>query len=94
MTAEEIIEEMLYVTNDADEDEDDSVHDSIFNVKMAMIEFAKLKCKEMQEAIFNNINANFIYVVDDGVYLKEGIDYEVSVNRAIITEAYDINNIK
>lgn len=86
MTAEEFLEKQQCIRN---------VEDFYNDVQpIDLIEFAKLKCKEMQEAILNNVEANFTCVGENCSSLKEGIDYEVSVNRASVIEAYDINNIK
>lgn len=53
------------------------------NIENLMIEFAKLKCKEMQEAILNNAN---LYLNPD--------NNEWEVENDSIRNAYDINSIK
>lgn len=83
ITAEEFVKEYLYITKDAEEGEEESVHDSISNVVDLIISFAKGKCEEMQKAILNNAN---LYLNPD--------NNEWEIENDSIRNAYDINNIK
>lgn len=53
-------------------------------IREAMIEFAKIKCREMQESILEKAFVSPI----------EGAYYEQEVNKESILNAYDIEGIK
>lgn len=54
ITAEEFLKEKVYITNDAEDGEEESVHDSIFNVKEALTEFAKMHVEKALIAASEN----------------------------------------
>ncbi len=54
-TAEDFLSSKVYITNDAEEGESESVHDSISTVSDVMIEFARLHVKLALETALENV---------------------------------------
>ena len=94
-TAKEFLEEKCYITNDGVED----IHDSLLNVKDAMIEFAKLHVEAALKAAekSNFINAEGISISPKSNNLHwtaYGNVGKITYNKDSILNAYPLDNIK
>lgn len=87
MTAEELIKNKLYTTQDG---EPIDVHDSISSVEEAMIEFAKYHVQEALKAASEEVKLKNVKVKHEligDVYIKE-------IDKNSILKSYPLKNIK
>lgn len=91
MTAEEIIDKKIYVTQDGGED----VHDSVFKVKDAMVEFAEYHVNAAIQAIIANVQ---LYNAESQTgmsnFMKFNKDRDYSIDKNSILSAYSLDNIE